>query len=310
MGERDLAPDRRVLDDAAETVHLRTRDPRAALADAVRARRQHVFLEGGPTLAARVPAGRAGRRGRRVRRPDAARRRPRGGRRPRHRHDRRRVPPRVTDVTVLDRHDGDATPTSASRFHPRPSRPRPPGGPDVHRHRRGARHRQRDRRPGRRRSGSPSRRRTVLEDATLGDSIAVNGCCLTVVSTDGTPATRWTADVMQETLDKTVAAGRRPGRPGQPRARGHRRQAAGRPHRPGPRRRRRRRSSHADPQRALGGRRDRAPARPGPVPRRQGLDHRRRRQPHRRRPAARRHLHGQPDPRDPRPHHARLPAAR
>ncbi len=52
MGLRDLAPDRRVLDDQAETVHLRTRDPHLAL-QALRERdRQHVFLEGGPTLAA------------------------------------------------------------------------------------------------------------------------------------------------------------------------------------------------------------------------------------------------------------------
>ena len=49
---------------------------------------------------------------------------------------------------------------------------------------------------------------TVLEDAGLGDSIAVNGCCLTVVErTDGT----WTADVMQETLDKTSLHGVTPG---------------------------------------------------------------------------------------------------
>jgi riboflavin synthase len=48
---------------------------------------------------------------------------------------------------------------------------------------------------------------TVLDDVHLGDSIAVNGCCLTVVSTEGTPATRWTADVMQETLDKTSLRG-------------------------------------------------------------------------------------------------------
>ena len=51
---------------------------------------------------------------------------------------------------------------------------------------------------------------TVLEDARLGDSIAVNGCCLTVATLgEGT----FTADVMQETLDKTslrgVAAGDR-----------------------------------------------------------------------------------------------------
>ena len=52
MGLRDVPATRRVLDDAAETVLLRTRDPREALAE-LRARdRQHVFLEGGPTLAA------------------------------------------------------------------------------------------------------------------------------------------------------------------------------------------------------------------------------------------------------------------
>ena len=49
---------------------------------------------------------------------------------------------------------------------------------------------------------------TVLEDAGLGDSISVNGCCLTVVSHDGV---LWTADVMQETLDKTSLQGVQPG---------------------------------------------------------------------------------------------------
>ena len=49
-----------------------------------------------------VLAGRARRRGRRVRRPDAARLRARGRRRPGHRHHRRRRAPHVTDVTVLD----------------------------------------------------------------------------------------------------------------------------------------------------------------------------------------------------------------
>lgn len=48
----------------------------------------------------------------------------------------------------------------------------------------------------------------VLEDASPGDSIAVNGCCLTVVEHDGTT---WTADVMQETLDKTSLHGVQPG---------------------------------------------------------------------------------------------------
>ncbi len=41
---------------------------------------------------------------------------------------------------------------------------------------------------------------TVLEGTGLGDSIAVNGCCLTVVSVEGGT---WTADVMKESLDKT-----------------------------------------------------------------------------------------------------------
>lgn len=48
----------------------------------------------------------------------------------------------------------------------------------------------------------------VLDDVSLGDSIAVNGCCLTVAETDGTT---WIADVMQETLDKTSLAGLEPG---------------------------------------------------------------------------------------------------
>ncbi|HQR27253.1 MAG TPA: bifunctional diaminohydroxyphosphoribosylaminopyrimidine deaminase/5-amino-6-(5-phosphoribosylamino)uracil reductase RibD, partial [Nocardioides sp.] len=52
MGRRDLDPRRRILNDRAETVHLRTRDPREALADLYSRDRQHVFLEGGPTLAA------------------------------------------------------------------------------------------------------------------------------------------------------------------------------------------------------------------------------------------------------------------
>ncbi len=51
MGLRDLAPDRRVLNDRAETIHLRTRDPREALDTLFARDRQHVFLEGGPTLA-------------------------------------------------------------------------------------------------------------------------------------------------------------------------------------------------------------------------------------------------------------------
>jgi diaminohydroxyphosphoribosylaminopyrimidine deaminase/5-amino-6-(5-phosphoribosylamino)uracil reductase len=52
MGTRDLDPDRQVFDDAADTVQLHTHDPAAALADLFKRDRQHVWLEGGPTLAA------------------------------------------------------------------------------------------------------------------------------------------------------------------------------------------------------------------------------------------------------------------
>ena len=52
MGLRELPPTRRVFDASAETVHLRTRDPRQALKELYALDRQHVFLEGGPTLAA------------------------------------------------------------------------------------------------------------------------------------------------------------------------------------------------------------------------------------------------------------------
>ncbi len=54
MGERALDASSRVLDDTVPggSVHLRTRDPRAALAELWARDRQHVFLEGGPSLAA------------------------------------------------------------------------------------------------------------------------------------------------------------------------------------------------------------------------------------------------------------------
>lgn len=52
MGEREIDAGARVLNDEAETLHLRTRDPHAALADLHGRERRHVFLEGGPTLAA------------------------------------------------------------------------------------------------------------------------------------------------------------------------------------------------------------------------------------------------------------------
>jgi len=52
MGRREIPTDRRVLDDAADTVVLHTRDPHEALAELFARGRQHVLLEGGPTLAA------------------------------------------------------------------------------------------------------------------------------------------------------------------------------------------------------------------------------------------------------------------
>ena len=48
----------------------------------------------------------------------------------------------------------------------------------------------------------------VTTDAGLGDSISVNGCCLTVVSNDDGA---FTADVMKETLDKTSLGSLEPG---------------------------------------------------------------------------------------------------
>ncbi len=42
---------------------------------------------------------------------------------------------------------------------------------------------------------------TVLEGSDLGASIAVNGCCLTIVATDG--STFWDADVSDETYSRT-----------------------------------------------------------------------------------------------------------
>jgi diaminohydroxyphosphoribosylaminopyrimidine deaminase/5-amino-6-(5-phosphoribosylamino)uracil reductase len=52
MGMRDLRPDARVLDDAAPTWHLRTRSPKEVLDALAGAEVHHVWLEGGPTVAA------------------------------------------------------------------------------------------------------------------------------------------------------------------------------------------------------------------------------------------------------------------
>ncbi|GAB2769603.1 bifunctional diaminohydroxyphosphoribosylaminopyrimidine deaminase/5-amino-6-(5-phosphoribosylamino)uracil reductase RibD [Nocardioides salsibiostraticola] len=50
MGKRDVDPDAHIFTDGAG-LHLRTRDPRTALRELFALDRQHVFLEGGPTLA-------------------------------------------------------------------------------------------------------------------------------------------------------------------------------------------------------------------------------------------------------------------
>jgi diaminohydroxyphosphoribosylaminopyrimidine deaminase/5-amino-6-(5-phosphoribosylamino)uracil reductase len=56
MGERDLPEDAHVLDDAAPTWHLRTRDPKQVLGALAEAGVHHVWLEGGPTVAAALLA--------------------------------------------------------------------------------------------------------------------------------------------------------------------------------------------------------------------------------------------------------------
>jgi riboflavin synthase len=55
----------------------------------------------------------------------------------------------------------------------------------------------------------------VLEGAGIGDSIAVNGCCLTVVEqgVEAQGATWWEADVSAETLTRTNLGDLEPGRP-------------------------------------------------------------------------------------------------
>ena len=131
-----------------------------------------MLLEGGPTLAGAFVRGRAGRRGRRLRRARAAR---------------RRAPAALGDAGI-----GDASPTRCAcdvgRRHAARgrradhARPRSAQGRlSVHRNRRGARR-------GRRRRASVGdaarltvRGPLVTSDAAHGDSIAVNGVCLTVV---------------------------------------------------------------------------------------------------------------------------------
>jgi riboflavin synthase len=51
----------------------------------------------------------------------------------------------------------------------------------------------------------------VTSDAARGDSISVNGCCLTVTATTDGQAELFTADVMHETLAKTSLGALEPG---------------------------------------------------------------------------------------------------
>ena len=51
---------------------------------------------------------------------------------------------------------------------------------------------------------------TVTQDASLGDSISVNGCCLTIAAMHGSA---FTADLMAETLTRTTLGSQAPGDP-------------------------------------------------------------------------------------------------
>ena len=55
------------------------------------------------------------------------------------------------------------------------------------------------------------RARAVLEGTTPGDSIAVDGCCLTVVEVAPEAGGLWAADVMRQTLERTSLRRARPG---------------------------------------------------------------------------------------------------
>ena len=76
MGLRDLPADRRVFDDSAPTVHLRTQRPGEGPRRALLARPPARLPRGRADAGRGVPRGRPGRRGRRLRRTDAAGGRP------------------------------------------------------------------------------------------------------------------------------------------------------------------------------------------------------------------------------------------
>ena len=99
-----------------------------------------------------------------------------------------------------------SAPTSASTYEPAPTR----GRPDVHRHRRGARPGPRGHAATRAARASRSTRASCSTTPSIGASIAVNGCCLTVVELgDGW----WAADAVTETLAAPASARSRAGDP-------------------------------------------------------------------------------------------------
>ena len=98
MGLREVPAGRRVLDDAAETVVLPTRDPRRGTGHPVRPGPAARLPRGRADAGRGVPHGRTGRRGGHLRRADAARRGPQRRRRPRHRQ-RSRTPSISTSPT-------------------------------------------------------------------------------------------------------------------------------------------------------------------------------------------------------------------
>ena len=231
----------------------------------------------GPHLAAAFLARGAGRRGGGVRRAHAARRRARNA-----------VADlgigTIADIAAAADHRRDHRRHRRRRQRPHSTaRPRE-GRLDVHRHRRGARHRR-----GPREDQGDAVRLTVrgplvTGDAALGDSISVNGCCLTVATHEDDAVHRG-RDARDPRQDLARCAGA--GHAGQPGARGHPGHPARRPHRPGPRRRHRRRASGVRPASTGRSWRSSLPAEPRALPGRQGVDHRRRHLADRRRGRAR-----------------------
>jgi diaminohydroxyphosphoribosylaminopyrimidine deaminase/5-amino-6-(5-phosphoribosylamino)uracil reductase len=50
MGQREISSDKRIFNDKAETLHLRTRDPRVVLAELGAQGHKHLLVEGGESI--------------------------------------------------------------------------------------------------------------------------------------------------------------------------------------------------------------------------------------------------------------------